>query len=139
MSGWDVTVITADRGDPRPLRILGVRFCDLETLLATLTSRVLGSCLAAVAVRTDLYRADERVRRVVQAAGGANAEIRLWGDAWPDDFDYAADSVSHRLSLAARAFKAEALAAAGIPSGAAEPAEEFRRGAIKRPALVPAR
>jgi hypothetical protein len=139
MSGWDVTVITADQGDPRPLRILGVRVCDLETLLTALATRVVGACLAAVAVRTDLYDADERVRRVVRTAGTANAEIRLWGEARPGDFDIAAHGVSHQLSLAARAFKAEALAAAGMPPGQAAPTEEFRRGAFRRPALVPAR
>jgi len=105
MAGWDVTVVTADQADPRPLHILGVRARDLDSLFAT--TAVLGPCLQAVAVRSELYDADERVRRLVlTAAESGNADIRLWGDVWPDDFEGAADSVSHRLSLAARAFKA---------------------------------
>ena len=60
----------------------------------------LAACPQSIAVRTDLYDADDRVRRLVLAAterGGA--EIRLWGDVWPEDFDGRAVSVSHRLSL----------------------------------------
>ncbi len=34
MAGWDVTVITVDSSDPRPLRILGVRAGVLDAVLA---------------------------------------------------------------------------------------------------------
>jgi hypothetical protein len=52
------------------------------------------------------------VHQLVRAATETGrTEIRLWGDAWPDDLDGRADDVSHRLSAAARAFKAQALAA----------------------------
>jgi hypothetical protein len=116
LAGWDVTVITADAGDPRPLRILGVRHRRLDVMLAM---PVLGPCLEAVAVHTDLYAGDERVRRLVLAAAGTGrAEIRLWGGAWPDDFG-AACPLAHRLSLAAQAFKANALAAATVKAGPA--------------------
>jgi hypothetical protein len=137
MAGWDVTVVTADQGDPRPLQILGVRARDLETVFAM---PVLGPCLQAVAVQADLYDADERVRRLVlTAAETGGADVRLWGDSWPADFDGSADPVSHRLSLAARAFKLQALAAASLPAEPAAETEVFRRGEIVRPGLVSAR
>jgi hypothetical protein len=138
MAGWDVTVVTEDQTDERPLRILGVRGYDLESVL---TFPVHGSCLQAIAVRAELYRADERVRRLVRTAAETDsADIRVGGDAWPDDLDAQAGLVSHRLSTAARAFKAQALAAAASAAEAAfEPAsctEVFRRAAIRRLALA---
>jgi len=124
MAGWDVTVITADHGDSRALEILGVRARDLETMLAL---PVLGPCLQAIAVRASLYDSDARVRRMVLTALDAGlAEIRFWGDQGPEGFDGAAYPVSHRLSVAARAFKAQALAAAAAPAGSAHDVEVFR-------------
>jgi hypothetical protein len=136
MAGWDVTVLTADHGDSRPLRILGARVRDLETMLAL---PVLGPCLQAIAVRADLYESDVRVRRMVRTALDAGlAEIRFWGDRGPGDLDGRADPVWHRLSVAARAFKAQALAAAAAPADPAEEIEVFRRGAVRRPSQVAA-
>jgi hypothetical protein len=130
MAGWDVTVITVDSGDPRPLDILGVRTCVLDAALA---APVFGACLQAIALRSDLYHADERVRRLVlTAAEAGGTEIRLWGDLWPADFAGDADSVSHRLSLAARAFKAQALAVAAVTPEPPMDTEVFRRGEIRR-------
>jgi hypothetical protein len=40
--------------------------------------------------------------------------------------------VPYRLSVAARAFKAQALGAAAGPCGASEPTEMFRRGELAR-------
>ncbi len=138
MAGWDVTVVTTDQADPRPLHILGVRARDLEAMFAT--TPVLGPCLQAVAVRSELYDADERVRQLVLTAADSGAtDIRLWGDLWPGDFEVDADPVSHRLSLAARAFKAQAMAAAALTEGPATDTEEFRRGEIRRCTLVSAR
>jgi hypothetical protein len=133
LAGWDVTVITADHEDQRALRILGVRGRDLESALAV---PVQGPCLQAIVIEAELYESDERVRRMVRAATEAGqTEIRFWGDAWPDDFDARAGRVSHRLSAAARAFKAQALAAAAADAWPAD-TEEFRRGAVRRLALV---
>lgn len=133
LAGWDVTVVTADHEDQRALRILGVRGIDLESALA---APVHGPCLRAIAVQAELYGSDERVRRLVRAAAEAGrTEIRLWGDARPADLEVRADRVSHRLSAAARAFKAQALAAAATAASPAD-TEEFRHGAIRRLALV---
>lgn len=138
MAGWDVTVVTADQGESRALQILGVRGRDLETVFA---GPVAGPCLQAVAVHADLYDSDVRVRKMVLMAGEGNgAEIRLWGDSdmLPEDFDCGADCVSHQLSLAARAFKAQALAAADIKGEPTADTEVFRRGEIRRRGLVSA-
>jgi len=134
MAGWDVTVVTADDEDPRPLDILGVRARSFDAVFA---APVLGPCLQAIALRADLYRDDERVRRLVRAAAeSGRAEIRLWGEAWPADFDGSGEPVSHRLSLAARAFKAQALAAADLRGASAAETEVFRRGELSRPRLA---
>jgi hypothetical protein len=133
LSGWDVTAVTADHADQRALRILGVRGRNLESALAL---PVQGPCLQAIAVQVELYEADERVRRVVRAAAMAGqTEIRLWGGARPGPFEDRTDPVSHRLSAAARAFKAQALAAAAAGPGPAD-TEEFRVAALRRLALV---
>jgi hypothetical protein len=136
MAGWDVTVITADHSDSRALEILGVRARDLETVLAM---PVLGPCLQAVAVRADLYDSDARVRRMVRTAfDEGHAEVRFWGDPRPEDSDTATDQVPHRLSVAARAFKAQALAAAAAQGDTAQDVEMFRRGGVCRPRPVAA-
>ena len=136
MVGWDVTVVAVDMGDTRALEILGVRARELDAICA---NPILGPCPQSIAVRTDLYDADERVRRLVLAAAeGGGAEIRLWGDGWPEDFDGRAESVSHRLSLAARAFKAQAMAAADLCGEPTGDTEVFRRGELMRLRLVPA-
>jgi hypothetical protein len=136
MAGWDVTVVAGEMGDPRPLEILGVRARRLDVIYEV---PVLGPCLQSIAVRTDLYHADERVRRFVLAAAEADGtEVRLWGDVWPEDFDGRADSVSHRLSLAARAFKAQAMAAAELSGEPTADTEVFRRGELRHPRMIPA-
>jgi hypothetical protein len=136
MAGWDVTVLTADHGDSRPLEILGARARDLEAILAL---PLVGGCLQAVAVRADLYESDARVRgMVLRAVGEGQADIRFWGDLRDDDSGAGAGRLSHRLSFAARAFKAQALAAAtasSAPAGVTGPAEDvetFRRGQVRR-------
>jgi hypothetical protein len=140
LAGWDVTVITAapadEPADARALRILGVRGCRLDDALK---APLAGPCLEAVALRADMYAGDERIRRLVRIATETNdAEIRLWGDVWPDDFDAQAGPVEHELSRAARAFKAQALTAASAAHGHAA-MEVFRRGELRRPALAAVR
>lgn len=136
LAGWDVTVLTGDQADPRALRILGVRDRELDLALAY---PLHGPCLAAIAVPVEMYHADERVRRMVlTAAEAGRTEIRLWGgDVVPADFD-GADPVAHRLSAAARAFKAQAMKAAAIKADGPPDTEVFRRGAIRRAGLASA-
>jgi hypothetical protein len=139
MAGWDVTVIVADRGDDRPLHILGAEALDLEAAIALTGQRPLPQTLA---VATDLFRSDPRVREgVLKALNHGLTEVTLWGETWPDELDNV-DSVQHRLSAAARAFKAKALAAAAGTAPSAEGTESFLSGAMACPRvaadLVPA-
>ena len=69
----------------------------------------------AVAVSATLLRDDPRVRdRVFRLAKGGAAEVMAWGDEWPVELGGRIDAIEHRLSVAARAFKVQALAAAQL-------------------------
>lgn len=126
MAGWDVTVLTADHADSRPLRILGARSVDLGCALPLPTRSLRPRALAVCA---ELYSSEPRVQlMVLEALGKGVAEVRLWGDRWPADLDGVADPVPHRLSVAARAFKAQALAAVAAPAGSCDAVEVFLRG-----------
>jgi hypothetical protein len=140
MDGWDVTVLTPDRADARPLRILGARSADLEAALAC---PVRGPYPQAIAVGADLYAADRRVRALVhRALAAGHVEVRLWGEWCPADLAPAVVPEPHRLSVAARAFKAQALGAAACPpdgradGAGGEAMEMFRRGEPVRAAGV---
>ena len=79
LAGWDVTVITAEQADCRPLRILGVRDHTLESVLSY---RADGSCLSAIALSAPMFAADERVRHMVLGVIESGLpELRIWGDA----------------------------------------------------------
>jgi hypothetical protein len=130
LAGWDVNVLTLDDGNVRPLRILGANPHDLAPLLAP--GVAVGQCLHAVVVPADLYHAEEGVRRIARNAMEAgSAELLLWDDdqspvlglPGPVSAGHGPVPVRHRLSLAARAFKAQALAAARVPDADAVVAE----------------
>lgn len=126
MAGWDVTVLVADMRDDLPLQILGANTVDLESALAAGLHHPRPHALAVAA---DLYRRDARIRDGVRLAlDSGQTEVTLWGNTWPEELDRSIDSVEHRLSVAARAFKARALAAAAIPSDSVGLTEMFRSG-----------
>jgi hypothetical protein len=138
LAGWDVTVIVPELTDHTPLRILGVRPHGLEPALAY---RADGSCLSAIALSAAIFGTDERVRRMVLAAVETGLpELRVWGtggtDGMPAEVAQRSAPVAHRLSAAARAFKAQALAAAAIRWEEPENTEVFRRGEIRRLSLA---
>lgn len=117
-AGWDALALVSDHPDLRPLRILGVRALDLDTALATPT----GPYPNELAVSVDLFRRDDRVRRglleVLEQPG--DMSVTLWGgDDEPTELDERFGPRRHRLSSAARAFKAQALAAASVPAAGA--------------------
>ncbi|MFC5750829.1 hypothetical protein [Actinomadura rugatobispora] len=131
MAGWDALVLTADHADPRPLSILGARPIDFECALSSPVQESWPP--QAIAVGADLYGSDARVRRIVlRALDEGRVDVRLWGEDAAADLGDEAGPVLHRLSFAARAFKAQALAAAAVPSGTSEAAEVFRSGAVLR-------
>ena len=139
MAGWDVTVMITGDDDIRPLQILGVDTADLETAMQLWEERPHPQ---TVAVAADLFVSDERVREgVLGAMDQGLTEVTLWGDSWPEELDNTVDLVQHELSAAARAFKAQALAAAGTAEPVAR-TEAFRCGVMSCPSvaadLVPA-
>jgi hypothetical protein len=138
MAGWDVTVLIGDDGDIRPLEILGAEVRDLESVLASWDDRPHPQ---TVAVAADLFDRDARVRQgVLEALEQGATEVTLWGEGLPAELDDSVDSVQHRLSGAARAFKAQALAAANAPDAAVGNTEIFRCGMMASVAadLIPA-
>lgn len=141
MAGWDVTVLIDSNEDIRALEILGVEIQDLETALTMWAERPHPQ---TVAVAADLYASDARVRRgVLTALEHGMTEVTLWGESWPEELDATVGSVQHKLSAAARAFKAQALAATDNPEAFdVGRAESFRCGVTTVPSvaadLVPA-
>ncbi|MQY31243.1 hypothetical protein NRB56_68520 [Nocardia sp. RB56] len=126
MAGWDVTVLISGAEDVRPLQILGANVLELERSLG---SQGHGPMPHAIAVSGDLFEADARVRRgVLDALEHGTAEVLVWGDNCPVELDARIGSVQHRLSVAARAFKAQALTAAAISAPALGGTEVFRGG-----------
>ena len=139
MAGWDVTVLIDGAHDLRPLEILGVGIQDLEGALEMWAERPHPQ---TVAVAATLFSADARVRQgVLNALDHGLTEVTLWGEHCPEELDNTVGSVRHQLSAAARAFKAQALAAMEH-SVAVGNTETFRRGVTARPSvaadLVPA-
>jgi hypothetical protein len=139
MAGWDVTVLISTDEDVRPLEILGAQVRDLESVLASWEDRPHPQ---TVAVAADLFAVDARVRgHVLNALEQGATEVTLWGDSLPAELDESVDSVQHQLSAAARAFKAQALAAADDSAAAAVgDIETFRCGMMASVAadLIPA-
>jgi hypothetical protein len=122
MAGWDVVVLLEDYSNLRPLQILGAETVDLASGLEW---QGRGIHPQAVAVAADLFERDTRIRDgFVENLDRGETELTLWGDT-PTDIDQRIDVVQHRLSLAARAFKAHALAAAAAPV-AVDPFETYR-------------
>jgi hypothetical protein len=139
MAGWDVTVLVGSDEDVRPLEILGANVRDLESVLQSWEDRPHPQ---TVAVAADLFAVDARVRgHVLNALDQGATEVTLWGDSLPAELDESVDSVQHQLSAAARAFKAQALAAADESAATAVgDTETFRCGMMASVAadLIPA-
>jgi hypothetical protein len=137
MAGWDVTVLIGDDEDARPLEILGAEVRDLESVLESWQDR---RHPQTIAVAADLFDRDSRVRKgVLSALEQGATEVTLWGEGLPAELDKSVDSVQHQLTAAARAFKAQALAAANN-SEAVGHTETFRCGMMASVAadLIPA-
>jgi hypothetical protein len=135
MAGWDVTVLISAAEDLRPLEILGVRIEDLEAALEDWTDRPHPQ---TVAVAADLFATDDRVRTgVLGALDQGRTEVTLWGEHWPAELDRNVGAVHHQLSAAARAFKAQALAAvADSSSDVVGDTETFRCGLAALPSVA---
>jgi hypothetical protein len=116
-AGWDVNVLIADDHDPRPLTILGATALDLDAEFASMLKHT--SPGDALAVSAELLRTDARVRADIRKVLERGlTEVTVWGVSSPADFGRQVDPVEHRLSSAARAFKAHALAGMAASEGA---------------------
>ncbi|BBZ21830.1 hypothetical protein MHIB_02480 [Mycolicibacter hiberniae] len=115
-AGWDVTVMIDGAEDVRPLQILGARVADLASVLKQWDR---WPHPQTIAVCAQMFDGHAQVRQgVLDALDHSSTEVTLWGDV-PAELDSDVDVRQHRLSAAARAFKAQALRAAGIaPAGA---------------------
>ncbi|WP_327100707.1 hypothetical protein OIE68_19090 [Nocardia vinacea] len=125
MAGWEVTVCVGDVADIRPLRILGATVLDLETSMASLSDA--GVWPNGIAVAAKVFETDPRVHQgVLKNIEDRSLEVTVWGAACPSELDCRTEGVQHRLSVAARAFKARALAALAQPVDVLEDVEMFR-------------
>jgi hypothetical protein len=123
MAGCDVTAVLTEHTDERALQILGLQTVAFDDAP---TSQLCDN-EAALAVSADLYRADTRVRKaVLDVLDAGLTNLVMWGDRWPHEFDGLGGYVHHRLSIAARAFKAQALVATAAPAGSIADLETFR-------------
>lgn len=121
MGGWQVEVFLPGGCDARPLRILGVRVRDLASDLD-----MSGAMSQSLAVGVDALAVDDRIRdRVRKAVDNPVTEVALWGQGWPLGVDRGLTLARYTLSAAARAFKGQALRAAGICDTAAHPTESL--------------
>lgn len=112
-AGWDVKVVLTDDDDTRPVAILGASRVDAE-LSDVMKMAARGGALAISA----RVLADERIRAgVLGIVKRGLTQVTVWGQDWPTEFSRKADPVEHRLSAAARAFKAHALGAATVSKG----------------------
>jgi hypothetical protein len=125
-AGWDVNVMVADGGDPRPLTILGATAQDLDDGFLSMVRN--SSRVGALAVSAELLAADQRVRdEVVHVLKRGLTEVTVWGSQWPAELGRQADAVHHRVSSAARAFKSHALVAADVSADAVTSSESLFR------------
>jgi hypothetical protein len=127
MAGWTVDVLVADRCGERALQILGASTLDLDEDFEAITTDP--EWIRTFAVAADIYAVDERVRGL--------PDVTLWGDT--SQLGHDVDSVCYRLSGAAQMFKAEALAAAGMPNYPVEATEALFRCGVTALAPVAAR
>ncbi len=105
----------------RPLQILGVRVSELESELDETDLRSHG-----LAVSSEAFNADDRVRNKVRKALDKRfADVALWGEHWPLGMTRGMRRIEYTLSAAARAFKGQALHAAGLPYGAVDSVESL--------------
>jgi hypothetical protein len=137
VAGWDVTAIITGEQDSRPLRILGAQQDNLESVLSSASERARRH---TVAIAVSLFDSDVG-QAAIRAFGRHASELIFWGDRTsgePREEIYAMRE--HRLSPAACAFKARALAAVDdAGSDMVRPIELFHCGpmALDNADLIP--
>jgi hypothetical protein len=123
LAGWDVSVALSEPHDPRPLQILGVTSLVTHQRFASIND---GGATASIAVAPGIFENNDHIRgEVLQALDQGSIEVTFWGPSIPSDLHGQLDRRQHRLSGAARAFKAHALAAAAIPGATVNATENL--------------
>jgi hypothetical protein len=121
LTGWDVSVAVSEPRDLRPLQILGV-----PTIVTHQRFGSISDGTASIAVAPGIFETNEHIRGVVlQALDEDAVEVTFWGPSLPSDLQGRLEKRQHRLSVAARAFKAHALAAAAVPGATVSGTEDI--------------
>ncbi|MGW6421519.1 hypothetical protein ACWF82_02495 [Nocardia sp. NPDC055053] len=132
-AGWEVTALVADPENVGPLQILGATVLDLRQSLSAPRHDLWPT---AVAVSVDMFRTEPQVRAgVLDCLDLGLAEVAIWGEDLPDELEARVGAACHRVSVAARAFKSCALAAAGLSGATVPPVESFRSGTLLPPSF----
>ncbi|MEU1521844.1 hypothetical protein ABZ413_06550 [Nocardia rhamnosiphila] len=130
MAGWEVTVVAAVLGDPRPARILGAAALDLDSAL---THRRQARQPQAIAISAALMATEDRLRgRVQECLDRGAIDISIWGRQDTGQACDRTETTTHRLSRAARAFKQQALRVVRGAADTVAPTENFRTGIASR-------
>ncbi|MDH6197373.1 hypothetical protein M2272_004026 [Mycobacterium frederiksbergense] len=112
MAGWRVNVAAGrSEHDERALRILGMKAVDLSGLwrsVGTETGRI-----AMMVIATDRIDSGDEVQLHRLTALGDSGQVTFFGSQCPAVLSGKVHPVQYRMSAAARAFKAQALAVAG--------------------------
>ena len=124
MSGWEVTVALTDVSDVAPLRILGATVLEWEGPLAVPMHHRFPNVLA---VDPELLATDDRIRvGLLESLRRGLFEVVLWDQTLPAGFDELAGRKEYELSVAALAFKRQALTMVGATIDSLRPTERFR-------------
>lgn len=124
LAGCEVSVLLTSNPDDRALRILGAHAMELDRAMA-LEVRSLRPNVLAVA--GSLFQRDPRVRHsVLGTLDEGLTHVMMWGDELPPEFEGLVKPVEYRPTIAARAFKESALAAAGVSRKSTVHTEIFR-------------
>jgi hypothetical protein len=130
LAGWEVTVLTREHQDIRPLEILGARVVDLDSAVSTENGLVPEALVASA----ELYSTDERIRvgldRVLERG---MTKFSMWGDEIPADIDARFSPSEYCMSRAAQVFKRHALVAAEVREPVIAPTESFRTSGFSAP------
>lgn len=122
-AGWDINVALPEPHDLRPLQILGITTLLTHQRFASIN---VGGATTSIAVTPGIFENNDLIRGVVlQALDQPVTEVTFWGPSIPSDLHGRLARRQYRLSGAARAFKAHALAAAAIPSAAVSATENL--------------
>jgi hypothetical protein len=121
LAGWDVSVAVSEPRDPRPLQILGATMLVTHQQFVSIND---GEGHASIAIAPGVFENNDQIRgEVLQALDMGAIEVTFFGSSIPGDLDGQLGRGQHRLSGAARAFKAHALAAAAVPGATTDVTE----------------